>query len=80
MTGGQKVTLLGMVDDFVFGHALREAAGDSTIDAEFAAAQLISGAFPSLAEAFGDGRICAEGDRFEHGLRRLLGRKPDAYK
>jgi AcrR family transcriptional regulator len=79
MTGGQKITLLAMVDDFVFGHALREAADDSTIDAEFAAAQLRSGAFPRLAEVFGDGRICAQGDRFDQGLRKLLGPKPDSY-
>ncbi len=78
MTGEQKITLLAMVDDFVFGHALREAADDSTIDAGFAAAQLRSGAFPRLAAMFGDGRICARADRFDQGLRRLLGWKPDA--
>ena len=50
------------------------------IDAEFAASQLRSGAFPRLAEMFGDGRICAQGDRFDQGLRRLLGRKPDSDK
>jgi AcrR family transcriptional regulator len=80
MTGAQKITLLAMVDDFVFGHALREAASDSTIDAEVAASQLRSGAFPRLAEMFGDGRICVLGDRFDQGLRRLLGRKPDSDK
>jgi AcrR family transcriptional regulator len=80
MTGGEKLTLLGMVDDFVFGHALREAADRSTVDTEFAAAQLRSGAFPRLVEVFGDGQICAQGDRFEQGLRRLLGWKPDAKR
>jgi AcrR family transcriptional regulator len=74
MTAGEKLTLLAMVDDFVFGHALREAADDSAVDAEFAAAQLKSGAFPRLAEVFRDGRICAQDDRFEQGLRKLLGR------
>lgn len=80
MTGGEKLTLLAMVDDFVFGHALREAADRSTVDTEFAAAQLRSGAFPRLVEVVGDGRICAQGDRFEQGLRRLLGWKPDANR
>jgi len=80
MTGGEKLTLLAMVDDFVFGHALREAAEDSTIDAEFAAAQLRSGAFPRLAEVFGGGRIRTQSDRFDQGLRKLLGWKPDANK
>jgi AcrR family transcriptional regulator len=73
MTGGEKLTLLGMVDDFVFGHTLREAADRSAVDTEFAAAQLRSGAFPRLVEVFGDGRIRAQDDRFEQGLRRLLG-------
>jgi len=77
LTAGEKITLLAMVDDFVFGHALREAANDSTVDTEFAAAQLRSGAFPRLAEVFSDGRIPAqEEDRFEQGLRKLLSRKP----
>jgi AcrR family transcriptional regulator len=80
MTGGEKLTLLAMVDDFVFGHALREAADRSAVDTEFAVAQLRSGAFPRLVEVFGDGRICAQGDRFEQGLRRLLGWKPDANR
>jgi AcrR family transcriptional regulator len=73
MTNKQKITLLAMVDDFVFGLALREAATDSTVNFEFAATQLATGAFPRLAEAFGDGRIDAIKDRFEHGVRALLG-------
>jgi len=76
MTGGEKLMLLAMVDDFVFGHALREAADRSKVDTEFAAAQLRSGAFPRLLEVFGDGRIGAPADRFEQGLQKLLGSKP----
>jgi AcrR family transcriptional regulator len=72
MTAKQKITLLAMVDDFVFGHALREAATDAAIDVEFGAAQLATGAFPRLAEVFGGGRIDAGKDRFERGLRALL--------
>jgi hypothetical protein len=61
-----------MVDDFVFGHALREAAADVAVDIEFAAAQLATGNFPRLAEVFGGGRVDANKDRFERGLRALL--------
>ncbi len=80
MTGEEKLTLLAMVDDFVFGHALREATDHAAIDAEFAAAQLKSGAFPRLVEVFGDGRICTRADRFEQGLRKLLGWRPDSNR
>jgi len=79
LTAQEKLTLLALVDDFVFGHALREAADHSTVDTEFAAAQLKSGAFPRLAEVFG-GDWTFAGDRFEQGLRRLLGWKPDANR
>ena len=72
MTSKKKLTLLAMVDDFVFGHALREAATDATIDLEFASAQIATGAFPRLAEVFGGGRIDAGKDRFKVGLRLLL--------
>ncbi len=72
MTEKRKTTLLATVDDFVFGHELREEATNATIDIEFAAAQLATGAFPRLAEGFGGGRIDANKDRFERGLRVLL--------
>jgi|SRR5580658_3378928 len=77
MTGKQKITLLAMVDDFVFGYALREAAADVAADIEFAAAQLATGNFPRLAEVFGGGRVDANKDRFERGLRALLA-NPDS--
>lgn len=73
MTTKQKITLLALVDDFVFGHALREAATDATVNIEFAATQLATGAFPRLTEAFGEGRVDPLKDRFEHGVRALLG-------
>jgi AcrR family transcriptional regulator len=76
MTAKQKMVLLATMDDFVFGHALREAASDAAVDEEFAAAQLASGAFPRLAEMFGGGRIGANQDRFERGLRALLATQP----
>jgi len=73
MTNKQKITLLATVDDFVFGHALREAAAGAKIDLEFAAAQIGAGAFPRLAEVFSGSLIEANKDRFERGLRALLG-------
>jgi len=61
-----------MVDDFVFGHALREAASEQFVDTDVAAAQLATGTFPRLAEVFGRGRIEIDKDRFQVGLRLLL--------
>ncbi|MGA2536548.1 MAG: TetR/AcrR family transcriptional regulator C-terminal domain-containing protein [Terracidiphilus sp.] len=72
MTAAQKLTLLAMVDDFVFGHALRESGTDADIDPTSAKALLDTGAFPCLAEVFGGGRVEAREDRFEAGLRLLL--------
>ena len=72
MSMEQKFSLLAMVDDFVFGHALREAAEDTKIDMEFAAAQLATGNFPRLAEAFRGRKFDAGKDRFQRGLRLLL--------
>jgi AcrR family transcriptional regulator len=72
MTAKQKLTLLAMVDDFVFGHALREAASEKVVDMEFAAAQMATGNFPRIAEVFSGGRIEIGKDRFQAGLRLLL--------
>jgi len=72
MTNKQKITLLATIDDFVFGHALRETATGAAIDVDFASAQLATGSFPRLAEVFGGGRIEANKARFEQGLLALL--------
>jgi AcrR family transcriptional regulator len=77
MTGKQKIALLATVDDFVFGNALRETAGDAAIDTKFATDQLATGAFPRLAEVFGGGRLDSSKDRFERGLLALLRHPPD---
>jgi AcrR family transcriptional regulator len=75
MTSEQKLTLLAVVDDFVFGHALREAASDATLNLEFAEAQLATGAFPRLAEVFANRGTATGSDRFKIGLRALLAGK-----
>jgi len=72
MTAREKLTLLAIIDDFVFGHALREAANDPAMDFSFAKSQLNTGAFPRLVEVFGKGRLPAIPDRFQKGLRVLL--------
>jgi AcrR family transcriptional regulator len=72
MTAREKLTLLAIIDDFVFGYALREAANDPAMDFSFAKSQLNTGAFPRLVEAFGKGRVPATPDRFQKGLRVLL--------
>jgi len=78
MTNSKKLALLATVDDFVFGHALRETADDTAIDTEFAAAQLATGAFPRIAKVFAKGRIETSKDRFEQGLQALLNGLPYA--
>jgi AcrR family transcriptional regulator len=72
MTMREKFGLLAMIDDFVFGYALREAATDPKVDLKMVKAQLATGAFPRLKVAFGEGRALATRDRFQMGLRALL--------
>jgi len=73
MTTREKLALLTIIDDFVFGimpFAKRGATRTSIL--EVARAQLATGAFPRLKEAFGKGRLPAMPDRFQMGLRALL--------
>lgn len=72
MTAEQKLTLLAVVDDFVFGSALRDSSDDTSMDVEFVTGQLATGKFPLLAEMFRNGRVDARTDRFQIGLRVLL--------
>jgi hypothetical protein len=72
MTTREKLALLAIIDDFVFGYALREAASDPKVDLNFAKAQLATGAFPRLKEVFGKGRMPAMPDRFRRGLQAIL--------
>jgi AcrR family transcriptional regulator len=72
MTTTEKLGLLATIDDFVFGYALRKAGGDPKVDLEFVRAQLATGAFPRLKEAFGKRGRPAMADRFQMGLQALL--------
>jgi AcrR family transcriptional regulator len=72
LTTREKLALLAIIDDFVFGYALREAATDPKVDLNVAKAQLATGPFPRLKEAFGKRRLPAMPDRFEIGLQALL--------
>ena len=72
MTAREKLTMLAIIDDFVFGYALREAANDPDMDFSLAKSQLAAGAFPQLVKVFGKGRLPAMTDRFQKGLRVLL--------
>jgi AcrR family transcriptional regulator len=72
MTAKEKLTLLAIVDDFVFGHALRETASEKAVNMEFAVEQIAKGNFPRITEIFSSGRIEIGKNRFQEGLRLLL--------
>jgi AcrR family transcriptional regulator len=78
LTTPEKFGLLATIDDFVFGYALRETATEPKADLKFVKAQLATGSFPRLEEAFGKGRMPAKRDRFQMGLRALLDLVKDA--
>src|SRR5215472_16705980 len=72
MTTEEKLTLLALVDDFVFGYTVRETAGDPVVDMDAARKQLATGAFPELTKAFGKGRRLSIPNRFDLGLEAIL--------
>lgn len=68
----EKLTLLTTLDDFVFGYSLRTGAANTSVNIEFAKAQIATGAFPRLKEAFVDARARPDDKRFERGVAALL--------
>jgi AcrR family transcriptional regulator len=76
LTSAQKLTLLALVDDFVFGHALREASSRTPPDVKFAKEQLATGKFPRITEVFAQGNFKmdakANRQRLKKGLEALL--------
>jgi AcrR family transcriptional regulator len=72
MTAEEKLTLLALVDDFVFGYTLRETAGDPVVDINDARKRLATGAFPELTKVFGKERRLSISDRFDLGLESLF--------
>jgi AcrR family transcriptional regulator len=83
----ERLELVGLVDDYVFGHAVRarEMANESeehiTAMLEYLKAMLATGEYPHIAEMAGDdlrgnferfARSASDESRFERGLQRLL--------
>jgi len=72
MTTEEKLTLLALVDDFVFGYTLRETAAEPVVDMEAARKRLATGEFPELAKAFGKERKLPMPNRFDLGLTAIF--------
>src|SRR5215469_749277 len=72
MTTEEKLTLLALVDDFVFGYTLRETASDPAVDIDAAKKRLATGAFPELTKAFGKELRLSIPDRFDLGLQAIF--------
>lgn len=72
MTTEEKLTLLALVDDFIFGYTLRETAGDPVVDMDAARKRLATGAFPELVKAFGKERRLSGPNRFGLGLEAIF--------
>jgi hypothetical protein len=77
MTTEEKLTLLALVDDFVFGYTLRETAGDPVVDIDAARKRLATGAFPELTKAFGKERRLYIPNRFDLGLEAIFDKFSD---
>ncbi len=68
MTTREKLTLLALVDDFVFGYTLRETAEEPVVDVDAARKQLATGTYPELKKAFGKELRMSIPNRFVLGL------------
>jgi AcrR family transcriptional regulator len=72
MTTEEKLTLLALIDDFVFGYTLRETADEPVVDIEAAKKRLATGAFPQLTKAFGKELRFSIPNRFDLGLEAIF--------
>jgi len=72
MTTEEKLTLLALVDDFVFGYTLRETADDPVVDIDAAKKRLATGPFPELRKAFGKHWRMSIPNRFHLGLKAIF--------
>jgi len=72
MTTVEKFTVLALVDDFVFGYALRETADDPVVDMDAAKKRLATGPFPELRKAFGNEPKWSIPNRFDLGLEAIF--------
>ena len=72
MTTEEKLTLLALVDDFVFGYTLRETADDPVVDIDAAKKRLATGPFPELRKAFGKHWRMSIPNRFDLGLEAIF--------
>ncbi|HJT69507.1 MAG TPA: TetR/AcrR family transcriptional regulator C-terminal domain-containing protein [Terriglobales bacterium] len=72
MTTEEKLTLLALVDDFVFGYTLRETADEPVVDIEAAKKRLATGVFPHLTKAFGKEPRFSIPNRFDLGLETIF--------
>lgn len=72
MTTEEKLTLLALVDDFVFGYTLRETADDPVVDIDAAKKRLATGAYPELKKAFGKELRMSIPNRFDLGLEAIF--------
>lgn len=77
MTTVEKLALLALVDDFVFGYALRETAAEPVVDMDAARKRLATGAFPELRKAFGKTLRLSIPDRFTVGLEAIFDKFSD---
>ncbi|MBU8895427.1 TetR/AcrR family transcriptional regulator [Corallococcus sp. M34] len=72
LSAKEKLTLLAMVDDYVFGHALREAETQTPTDEALAKKLLATGDFPRLEETFRHGKPTPDPKRLRRGLEALI--------
>jgi AcrR family transcriptional regulator len=73
LSAKEKLTLLAMVDDYVFGHALREAESYAAVDELLARKLLATGELPRLEQTFRRGPIEPDPKRLRRGLEAIIG-------